>query len=139
LVSSVAAAKIVMSNNGNQKTALNIVMVSYFRQRAFNCLILVQGAMTFGKEGTSGARVHDVKDIGVILDAFQRHGHWEIDAARVYAGGTNEEYLAAVGWKERGLMVDTKLYPNKVPLFAVFTRMRASFSTTHGREHHSRN
>lgn len=53
--------------------------------------------MTFGKEGTSGARLSDPKDIGAILDAFQKHGHWEVDAARVYCGGTNEEHLATVG------------------------------------------
>lgn len=70
--------------------------------------------MTFGKDGTLGTRLSDPKDIGAILDVFQQHGHWEVDAARTYCGGTNEEYLAAVGWKERGLVVDTKLYPNKV-------------------------
>ncbi|EMD32818.1 hypothetical protein CERSUDRAFT_118513 [Gelatoporia subvermispora B] len=79
-----------------QKSALNIVM----------------GAMTFGESGKDGARVHDIKDVEAILDVFQAHGHYEIDTARVYSGGTSEEYLAKVDWQKRGLKMDTKLYPN---------------------------
>lgn len=78
-----------------QKSALNIVM----------------GCMTFGAEGTEGARVHSVKDVEAILDVFQAHGHYELDTARVYAAGTSEELLGSLGWKERGLVMDTKLYP----------------------------
>ncbi|TFK46415.1 Aldo/keto reductase [Heliocybe sulcata] len=78
-----------------QKSALNIVM----------------GAMTFGEAGKEQARVHDIKDVAAILDVFQSHGHYEVDTARVYAGGTSEEYLAKVDWKKRGLVMDTKLYP----------------------------
>ncbi|KAI0334260.1 Aldo/keto reductase [Cubamyces sp. BRFM 1775] len=78
-----------------QKSALNIVM----------------GAMTFGAAGQEGARVHDLKDVEAILDIFQAHGHYEIDTARVYAGGTSEEYLGKIGWQKRGLVMDTKLYP----------------------------
>jgi aryl-alcohol dehydrogenase-like predicted oxidoreductase len=70
--------------------------------------------MTFGKEGESGARVHDLADVRAILDVFQKHGHYEIDSARVYCGGTSEEYLGAIEWKERGIVMDTKLYPMKV-------------------------
>jgi len=79
-----------------QKSTLNIVM----------------GAMTFGKEGTEGARVHDLKDVEGILDVFQKHGHTEIDTARTYTGGTSEEYLGELGWQKRGLKMETKLYPN---------------------------
>jgi hypothetical protein len=67
--------------------------------------------MTFGKEGESGARVHDLADVGAILDVFQKHGYDEIDSARGYCGGTSEDYLGQIGWKERGLVMDTKLYP----------------------------
>lgn len=81
-----------------QKSALNIVM----------------GAMTFGEEGKEGARVHDLKDVNAILDVFQAHGHYEIDTARTYSGGTSEEYLGKIDWKKRGLVMDTKLYPNAV-------------------------
>jgi aflatoxin B1 aldehyde reductase len=46
------------------------------------------------------------------VDLFQRHGHNEIDTARIYGGGSSEEMIADLAWKERGLIVDTKLYPN---------------------------
>lgn len=46
------------------------------------------------------------------MDLFQRHGHNEIDTARIYGGGSSEEMIADLAWKERGLIVDTKLYPN---------------------------
>ncbi|EJD00802.1 Aldo/keto reductase [Fomitiporia mediterranea MF3/22] len=79
-----------------QKSALNIVM----------------GAMTFGEAGKEGARVHDLKDVEAILDVFQKHGHYEVDTARAYCGGTSEEYLGKINWQKRGLKMDTKLYPN---------------------------
>ncbi|KAJ7470565.1 Aldo/keto reductase [Mycena latifolia] len=81
--------------NPAQKSALNIVM----------------GAMTFGAPGKEGARVHALNDVEAILDAFLRHGHREIDSARTYCGGTCEEYLGQVNWKERGLLIETKLAP----------------------------
>lgn len=72
-----------------------------------------KGAMTFGEEGKEGARTHDLKDVEAILDVFQGHGHFEVfnsltpnqrfihsiqqvDTARVYTGGTSEEYLGKV-------------------------------------------
>lgn len=42
---------------------------------------VVFGTMTFGKEGTGGARVTSLKDCGEILDVFQAYGHKEIDTA----------------------------------------------------------
>ncbi|KAI0669007.1 Aldo/keto reductase [Trametes maxima] len=78
-----------------QKTALNIVM----------------GTMTFGDASQEGARVHDLKGVEAILDVFQAHGHYEIDTARTYSGGTSEEYLGKINWQKRGLVMDTKLYP----------------------------
>ena len=78
----------------------------------------------------------DLEDVKAILDVFQQHGHYEvkpsdfifrrrrmpntslvpmqIDTARVYTRGTSEEYLGQIGWKERGLVMDTKLYPTIV-------------------------
>ncbi|KAJ7940836.1 Aldo/keto reductase [Mycena leptocephala] len=83
------------TNENPQKSALNIVM----------------GAMTFGAPGKEGARVHDLKNVEAILDVFQRHGHKEIDSARTYCGGTSEEYLGQINWKEKGLLIETKLAP----------------------------
>ncbi|KAH9483767.1 Aldo-keto reductase [Psilocybe cubensis] len=85
-----------MASN-TQKTALNIVM----------------GAMTFGAAGTHGARVHDIKDVQAILEAFRAHGHSEIDTARVYGNGTSEEYLGKLDLESKGFKIQTKLYPFK--------------------------
>ncbi|GLI76869.1 hypothetical protein PoHVEF18_005147 [Penicillium ochrochloron] len=73
---------------------------------------IVFGAMSFGKPNTLGSRVHDIATATEIVDLFQRHGHNEIDTARIYGGGSSEEMIADLEWKERGLIVDTKLYPN---------------------------
>ncbi|KAG9892805.1 hypothetical protein KCU94_g13386, partial [Aureobasidium melanogenum] len=54
---------------------------------------VVFGAMTFGKEGSEQARVHDLETAGKILDIFQAHGHNEIDTARAYCDGTSETML----------------------------------------------
>ncbi|KAJ7109183.1 Aldo/keto reductase [Mycena epipterygia] len=78
-----------------QKSTLNIVM----------------GAMTFGAPGKEGARVHALSDVEAILDKFRSHGHVEIDSARTYCGGTSEEYLGQIDWKEKGLLIETKLSP----------------------------
>ncbi|KIP05713.1 hypothetical protein PHLGIDRAFT_488312 [Phlebiopsis gigantea 11061_1 CR5-6] len=78
----------------HQKSALNIVL----------------GCMTFGAAGTE-ARVHKVADVAAIFDVFQAHGHYELDCARTYAAGTCEEILGDISWRERGLAMDTKLYP----------------------------
>jgi len=69
-----------------------------------------QGAMTFGTAGTSGARVHNLKDVEAILDVFRCFCS-QVDTARMYAGGTSEEYLGKINWKEKGLKLETKLYP----------------------------
>jgi aflatoxin B1 aldehyde reductase len=81
------------STNESQKSALNIVM----------------GAMTFGAPGKEGARVHALNDVEAILEVFLKHGHKEIDSARTYCGGTSEEYLGQLNWKEKGLLIETKL------------------------------
>lgn len=74
-------------------------------------LNIVMGAMTFGSPNTEQARVHDLEDVKKILDVFQAHGHTEVDTARVYCAGTSEEYLGKINWQERGLLMETKLYP----------------------------
>lgn len=44
---------------------------------------------------------------------FQAHGHNEIDSARVYGGGSSEEYLGQLQWQQRGIVMDTKLSPRR--------------------------
>jgi aflatoxin B1 aldehyde reductase len=48
---------------------------------------------------------------------FQKYDHSEIDTSRFYGGGTSEEYLAALKWQDRKLVMDTKFYPNRLGLF----------------------
>ncbi|KAF8163003.1 Aldo/keto reductase [Crassisporium funariophilum] len=81
--------------SNTQKSELNIVM----------------GAMTFGEPGKEGARVHDIKDVEAILNAFRAHGHTEIDTARTYCGGTSEEYLGKIDLLSKGFKIETKLFP----------------------------
>ncbi|KAF2178411.1 Aldo/keto reductase [Zopfia rhizophila CBS 207.26] len=76
-------------------------------------LKVVFGAMTLGKEGAEQARVHDLKDCAAMLDVLQKHSHNEIDTARIYGGGSSEEYLGQLNLKERGIVIDTKLSPRK--------------------------
>lgn len=38
--------------------------------------------MTFGAPGKEGARVHDIKDVEEILDAFRSHGHTEVSVPK---------------------------------------------------------
>lgn len=42
---------------------------------------------------------------------FEAHGHREVDTARVYGGGSSEEYLGQLRWQDRGIVMDTKLSP----------------------------
>ncbi|KAF7972036.1 hypothetical protein HWV62_19261 [Athelia sp. TMB] len=76
-----------------------------------SALNIVMGAMTFGKEGAEGARVHSIDTVNEILDIFQKHGHDE--APLFIFDGTCEEYLGQIDTKGRGLKIETKLYPAK--------------------------
>lgn len=46
-----------------------------------------------------------------MLDVLQKHGFNEVDTARVY--GTSEELLGQLKWRERGIVLGTKLNPNR--------------------------
>ncbi|KAF7345493.1 Aflatoxin B1 aldehyde reductase member 3 [Mycena venus] len=83
------------STPASQKTSLKVVM----------------GAMTFGEPGIEGARVDKVQDIEAILDTLVQHGHSEIDTARTYCSGTSETMLGKTSWKEKGILIASKLYP----------------------------
>ncbi|KAK7398328.1 hypothetical protein QQX98_012297 [Neonectria punicea] len=96
---------------------------------ATSTLPVVLGNMTFGKEMTEGIRVTDPVIQTAMVDAFQAHGHSEIDTARGYGGGTSEETLADLDWQSRGLVMGTKLYP--------FGRAKMSATTAHTYTHES--
>ncbi|CAI6098986.1 unnamed protein product [Clonostachys chloroleuca] len=52
---------------------------------------VIFGAMTIGREGVEQARIHDLKEVGAMLDLFQEHGGTVVDIARVYGLGSSEE------------------------------------------------
>ncbi|KAF7354038.1 Aflatoxin B1 aldehyde reductase member 3 [Mycena venus] len=78
-----------------QKTALNVVM----------------GTMSFGEPGTEAVRVDKVEDVEAIMDVFVKHGHREVDTARIYGRGTSEVILGKINWQEKGIVMDTKILP----------------------------
>jgi aflatoxin B1 aldehyde reductase len=63
--------------------------------------------------GTEQARIFDLEKCARVLDVFQEFGHNEIDTARIYGDGSSEEWLGRLHWKDRGLIVATKLSPVK--------------------------
>jgi aflatoxin B1 aldehyde reductase len=67
---------------------------------------------TFGRAGEEQVRTSDLSSCAAILDTFQSHGHSEIDTSRFYGGGSSEEYLKALDWQKRNLIMDTKFFPN---------------------------
>jgi aflatoxin B1 aldehyde reductase len=48
-----------------------------------------------------GLRVTTPEATTELLDVFQKHGHNEVDTARMYVGGTSEEMLGSIGWQVR--------------------------------------
>ncbi|KAI0975217.1 Aldo/keto reductase [Xylaria arbuscula] len=73
---------------------------------------VVCGTMSFGTANTRGSpHINNVEQAAQVLEVFQRHGHNELDSARAYGEGTTEELLGEVKWENRGLKMDTKLYP----------------------------
>jgi aflatoxin B1 aldehyde reductase len=74
---------------------------------------VILGLMTFGPDEAEGARITSLDEFNRCLDYFQQQGYNEIDTARVYVGGKQEAFTAAAHWKDRGLTLATKVYPNK--------------------------
>lgn len=75
---------------------------------------IILGLMTFGAEEKDGARITDINVYNKALDVFQSRGYSEVDTARVYVGGKQEEFTRQTGWKERGLTLATKVkYPDE--------------------------
>jgi aflatoxin B1 aldehyde reductase len=61
---------------------------------------------------TLGARLHELSQAAEIIGVFHKHGHNEIDTARIYGAGSSENMLAAIDYQKRGIVMDTELYPN---------------------------
>ncbi|KAK7699097.1 hypothetical protein SLS64_011874 [Diaporthe eres] len=47
------------------------------------------------------------------LDYFQKQGYNEVDTARMYVSGKQEAWTRDAKWKERGLILATKVYPEE--------------------------
>ncbi|KKP04146.1 aldo/keto reductase [Trichoderma harzianum] len=73
---------------------------------------VILGLMTFGPNENDGARVTDLDTFNKALDVLQARGYNEVDTARVYVGGTQEDFTRQANWKKRGLTLATKVkYP----------------------------
>ena len=64
----------------------------------------------------TGTRVHTLEDVQAILSEFRSHGHTEIDTARLYGGGSSEEFLGKLECEKQGLKLETKLWPTAVSI-----------------------
>ncbi|RFU78429.1 aldo keto reductase [Trichoderma arundinaceum] len=74
---------------------------------------IILGLMTFGPNESDGARITDVGTLNKALDVLQARGYNEVDTARVYVGGTQEDFTRQANWKSRGLTLATKVkYPS---------------------------
>merc|ERR1712225_47329 len=74
---------------------------------------IILGTMTFGPDTSTGARITSLDEYNTFLDHFQAAGYGEIDTARSYVGGKQEAFTREARWKERGLTLATKVYPDK--------------------------
>lgn len=60
--------------------------------------------------------MHTLEDVQAILSEFRSHGHTEIDTARLYGGGSSEEFLGKLECEKQGLKLETKLWPTAVSI-----------------------
>jgi len=74
---------------------------------------VILGLMTFGPDENKGARITSLSEYNTFLDHFQAAGYNEVDTARVYVGGKQEAFTRDAKWKDRGLTIATKWYPNQ--------------------------
>lgn len=69
--------------------------------------------MTFGPDKDAGARITSLDEFKSCLDYFQGQGYNEVDTAHSYVGKKQQAFTREAGWKERGLKIATKYYPNE--------------------------
>ncbi|WRT70415.1 uncharacterized protein IL334_007413 [Kwoniella shivajii] len=87
--------------------------MSHTAQRAEGKNRIILGTMTFGPDESKGARITSLDEYKKHLDYLQSQGYNEIDTARVYIGGAQEAWTADAGYKERGLKIASKWYPQE--------------------------
>lgn len=66
-----------------------------------------------GPDEEAGARILELDEFNRHLDYFQNHGYNEVDTARMYVSGKQEAWTRDAKWKERGLTLATKIYPEE--------------------------
>ncbi|EJU05758.1 Aldo/keto reductase [Dacryopinax primogenitus] len=72
---------------------------------------LLFGTASIGAPGQAAVRVSDLDTAQKMLHVFLlKYNYRELDSARVYGGGTTEQYLSQL--ELRGATVDTKSYPS---------------------------
>jgi aflatoxin B1 aldehyde reductase len=72
---------------------------------------LILGLFTFSPNEYHGGRIGNLDDFKTALNIFQSRGYNELDTARSYGGGSQENFTREAGWKEKGFQVSTKIYP----------------------------
>jgi len=71
---------------------------------------ILYGAGNIGTGTTGGAQcLGDKQIIQSLLDSFKKHGHNQIDSARLYGQGTSEQLLGELNYAEQGFVLDTKI------------------------------
>lgn len=65
--------------------------------------------MTFGPDKDAGARITSLDEFKSILDIFQEQGYNEVDTANAYVGTKQQAFTKEAGWKERRLVLATKV------------------------------
>ncbi|KAG6354404.1 hypothetical protein INS49_004421 [Diaporthe citri] len=74
---------------------------------------VILGLMTYGPDEEAGARILELDEFNRHLDYFQKQGYNEVDTARMYVSGKQEAWTRDAKWKERGLTLATKIYPEE--------------------------
>lgn len=74
---------------------------------------VILGLFTFGPDVNLGARITSLDDFDKCLNYFQSRGYDEVDTARMYLSGKQEETTGALDWRKRGLTLATKVYPTQ--------------------------
>ncbi|KAH8796386.1 aflatoxin B1 aldehyde reductase member 3 [Hyaloscypha finlandica] len=74
---------------------------------------VILGLMTFGPDKDAGARITSLPEYNTFLDHLQAAGYNEVDTARTYVAGKQEAFTREARWKDRGLTIATKVYPNE--------------------------
>ncbi|POS69207.1 oxidoreductase, partial [Diaporthe helianthi] len=77
----------------------------------------------------AGARILGLEEFNRHLDCFQKQGYNEAEPARMYVGGKQEAWTRDAKWKDIGLTLATKIYPQQVGMHDP-SRLRELFTSS---------